>query len=134
MGVRTKFVWNGEGIAKTIENTMVNRLDLAGLTLMNEARSLISRDQPRSGKGARKVGLDPSRPGKPPKRVTGTLHRSIFWALDRQAVKGRVGTPLKYGLFLELGTARMAARPWMITAVRNKIETIKRILSKEIKG
>ncbi len=134
MGTRVNFNWHGDEISKKIEDTMVNRLDLAGFTLMNEARDLVSRNQARAGKGARKVGLDPSTPGTPPKRVTGTLHRSIFWALDRQAVKGRVGTPLKYGLFLELGTVRMAARPWMITAVRNKREAIKRILTKEIKA
>jgi len=133
MGVRVKLNWNGDEASKKIEDTMVNRLDLAGLTLMNEARELVSRDQPRAGKGATKRGLDPSKPGQSPKRVTGTLHRSIFWALDRQAVKGRVGTPLRYGLFLELGTSKTAARPWMIKAVRNKRERIRRILSKEIK-
>jgi hypothetical protein len=134
MGIQAKFNWNGDEIASKIKGTMLDRLDFAGITLMNEARDLISRSQPRSGKGARKVGLDPSRPGTPPKRVTGTLHRSVFWALDRQRGKGRVGTPLKYGLFLELGTSKMAARPWMITALRNKREAIKRILSKEIKS
>lgn len=134
MGAKTKFNWNGPKVFKDIEDTMVNRLDLALMTLKNEARQLISRVQPTKGIGVRKRGTDPSLPNTPPKRVRGFLHSSIFSEIDRSRVKGRVGTPLKYGLFQEIGTNNIAPRPWMSVAMKNKRPRIKSILTKEIKG
>lgn len=134
MGVTTRLTWKGEEIMLKMRDTLVNRVDLAGFMLLNEARALISRDQPR-GKTASgmRTGLDPSKPGTPPKRVTGTLHRSTFWDLDRTRIKGRVGTPLKYGLFLEIGTSKLAPRPWLSLAMKNKRPSIRAILSKPMK-
>lgn len=134
MGTKIKLVWNGPKVFSEIEDTMLNRLDLALQTLKNEARKLISRNQPVVGTGTRKRGTDPSKPNTPPKRVRGFLHSSIFHEIDRKKIKGRVGTPLKYGLFQEVGTRNIAARPWMSVAMKNKRPRIKSILTKEIKG
>lgn len=134
MGVKTKLVWNGPKVFSEIEDTMVNRLDLALMTLKNEARQLISRVQPVVGTGTRKRGTAPSLPNTPPKRVRGFLHSSIFSEIDRQKVRGRVGTPLKYGLFQEIGTKNIAPRPWMSVAMKNKRQRIKSILTRPIKG
>jgi len=134
MGTKVKLVWNGPKVFSDIEDTMVNRLDLALMTLKNEARRVISRVQTTKGVGVRKRGTDPSTPNTPPKRVRGFLHSSIFSDIDRQRVKGRVGTPLKYGLFQELGTRNLLPRPWMSVAMKNKRQRIKSILTKKIKG
>lgn len=53
-----------------------------------------------------------SRPGNPPHRRTGQLARSVASARLQPGVWG-FGTNLKYGRFLELGTGRMAARPFL---------------------
>jgi hypothetical protein len=53
-----------------------------------------------------------SRPGDPPNTDTGALVRSI--ATEKKGKTGaRVGTGIKYGLPLETGTKKMAARPWL---------------------
>ena len=134
MGTKVKVVWNGPKVFSDIEDTMVNRLDLALMTLKNEARRVISRVQTVVGVGVRKRGTDPSTPNTPPKRVRGFLHSSIFSDIDRQRIRGRVGTPLKYGLFLEIGTRNIAPRPWMSVAMKNKRQRIKSIFTRKIKG
>jgi|SRR5690554_3621626 len=53
-----------------------------------------------------------SAPGDAPNTDTGTLVNSI--AVETPQPKTAfVGTSLKYGLWLEIGTGRMAARPWL---------------------
>lgn len=113
-------------VRRKIEDCMADNLDLAGLSTLNVLQKLIGRNQPvkkvgqtiskKSGKkiGGNKVGLNPSRPGKPPKRVTATLQKSYNWS--RVGLKGRLGSPLKYAKFLELGTARMAKRPHLLNS------------------
>ena len=57
----------------------------------------------------------PSSPGEPPRIDTKNLHESIMTEteVERTAVETRIGTNVRYGLFLELGTSKMAARPWL---------------------
>jgi hypothetical protein len=68
----------------------------------------------------------PSAPGEPPAKRTGTLGRSIDQeTLERRRGRGRefigrVGTNVKYGFWLELGTRKMAARPYLRPALRAK--------------
>lgn len=54
-----------------------------------------------------------SDPGDPPNTDTGRLARSIKFEIEGNGLIGRVGTNLKYGAFLEFGTQRMDARPWL---------------------
>ncbi len=78
---------------------------------------------PKKNRGARnpKKGAKPpmqfarSKPGEPPRRDTGKLAQSIFGSQSKALMMGRVGTTLKYGAFLEVGT-----RPYPISARRKK--------------
>ena len=81
-----------------------------------------------------------SRPGDAPAWQTGTLGRSVFHQLtDRKTVI--VGVPAlrskskgadpKYGLYLEVGTSKMAPRPYLRPAVANKRREIQEIFNKE---
>ncbi len=56
-----------------------------------------------------------SAPGQPPAVDTGQLRASVDIGLgvDDLGLFGIVGTPLVKGLWLETGTSRMAARPWL---------------------
>jgi len=75
---------------------------------------------------ARIYGGMRSRPGDPPFKQTGHLRRSIAWEIN--GIVGRVGTNLDYGRFLELGTRRMAARPWLRRSLLEKQAEIQKIL------
>jgi hypothetical protein len=65
----------------------------------------------------------PSKPGEPPRKRTGWLQRNVLYELDEKTLSGRVGITrnARYGLYLELGTRRMAARPWLLATLQ-KVE------------
>lgn len=46
-----------------------------------------------------------SKPGEPPRAITGKLRQSIFQSTDRKRMLGSVGTTLKYGANLERGVS-----------------------------
>lgn len=46
----------------------------------------------------------------------------------------RIGTHLLYGLWLELGTSRMAARPWLRIGLETMRDDISRIITSKMKG
>lgn len=53
--------------------------------------------------------------GQSPAVDTGNLMNSI--SVRSQGLKAYVFTPVEYGLYLEFGTSRMAARPWLRPAL-----------------
>lgn len=61
----------------------------------------------------------PSQPGRPPAVDTGRLRASITHDMgsDSAGLVARVGTDVTYGRHLELGTSRMAARPFLRPAL-----------------
>lgn len=54
-----------------------------------------------------------SAPGDPPASDTGRLLGSIEMVLFDGGLAAEVGTGLEYGRFLEFGTSKMAARPFL---------------------
>lgn len=80
-----------------------------------------------------------SAPGNPPYKQTGHLRRSIAWELvsigvGSATVTGRVGTNLKYGRWLELGTKRIRRRPYIVITLRRHETEIRAILIGGIAG
>jgi hypothetical protein len=63
----------------------------------------------------------PPRGGGPGVR-TGRLRSSITWVVNRdgQGLYADIGTNVIYGLFLELGTVRMPAYPFLLPALRSE--------------
>lgn len=61
----------------------------------------------------------PSEPGQGPGVRTGRLRGSITWRLGRDAVSpyADIGSAVFYAPFLEQGTSRMAARPFLRPAL-----------------
>jgi len=62
----------------------------------------------------------PSLPGEPPRKRTGEGQRSIQFEIDENVPAGRVGVMPggKYMVYLNFGTKRVAARPWVETTLR----------------
>lgn len=61
----------------------------------------------------------PSAPGEPPHKRSSRLFTSITWQLGEDALGlyAIVGTNVEYAEFLEIGTDRMAARPFLRRAL-----------------
>jgi phage gpG-like protein len=93
----------------------------------------------RGGRMYRKPGgvqmYQASAPGESPASASGTLRGSVDF--DVNGLSGRVGTPKKYGLYLEEGTKvggveRMAARPFISAAEKDVSDRIQKELGRKI--
>lgn len=62
----------------------------------------------------------PSAPGQPPKLRTGWGQRNIAYELDQAKGVGRVGVRMgaAYMAYLDQGTRRVAARPWLLATAQ----------------
>jgi HK97 gp10 family phage protein len=71
-----------------------------------------------------------SAPGSPPHLRTNRLRSSIAYEVTEgpRGIEARVGTNVQYALALELGTSRMAARPFLRPALARERARIERIL------
>ncbi len=96
----------------------------------------------RSGTGASRKFHRPSAPGEPPAIDTGILRSSVsheikleglsingFVGSDIDHIRKRsdIGTDVEYGFYLEVGTIKMRARPWLRPALRRSENGILRI-------
>ena len=68
----------------------------------------------------------PSRPGEPPRKRTGWLQSHTLYEFDEETHTGRVGVARNalYGIFLELGTRLMKARPWLLATLKKNFDKI----------
>lgn len=124
--------WNGEALKAKIDAEMRRRLAASARLVSNHAKQLVSVAGTTKVKGRRVYNSNPSRPGEPPHKQTGQLRRSITQQPVTGKLAQRVGTNIEYGRWLELGTANMAARPWLRRALIEKTGEIRVILTRRI--
>lgn len=85
---------------------------------------------PASGQ-TRADGSRASAPGEFPMSDTGRLASNVDMILATPAkMQAKVGTNIIYGAYLEFGTSRMAARPWLERSFRKAAEGV----AKELKA
>lgn len=123
---------------EAVKQAFIRRLRAACIVIQNHAKVLISVPgtgvmhkgrlipTPKGHKGKRIYGAFPSKPGEPPHKQTGRLRGSVTHEVVDMV--GRVGTNVKYGRDLELGTLHIAPRPWLRRAFTEKLADVKRIL------
>lgn len=133
--VRVK--WYGDRVFQTALRNMGNNLDAAAVFVQGKVKASFGSSP--AGKGV-KAGRKPhSRPGHPPNIQTGNLKRNIGWDRGgRGGMTRRIGTGIGgvssvgYAMYLEMGTGKMAARPYLKPGVRNNENQIKRILATKV--
>jgi hypothetical protein len=114
--------WNGDQFMELLRREMMKRLAVAGEAIRAAAvKSLRRTKHPPA-----------SMPGAVPAWRTGYLFRSVFSDPSPANLAVRVGTPVKYGLYLELGTSKMAARPWLRPALLSASKSIVAIMTKPL--
>jgi len=134
-----KVIWKGDRVAQRFNKEMTTRMRKAAIFLQGEVKKSINTGQPVKRVGGTLIGLDPSKPGQPPKKVVGTLFRSIEQdvRVDTLAIVGRVGSNLSYARRLELGftdtdslgrTVNQAPRPYLRPALRRNRRILAQIL------
>ncbi len=123
--------WHGPAVQAQIRAELGRRIDAACIAVENHAKELISTEGTGAGAGRLSYGASPSAPGDPPHVQTGRLRGSI--AHERDGLVGRVGTNVIYGRFLELGTGRMAARPWLRRALGEMSAVVSAIIGRPMR-
>lgn len=76
---------------------------------------------PKSGKTYRRGNVThrASAPGQYPASDTGVLASSVRMIMPSAgSIRGEVGTNVTYGKYLEFGTSKMAARPWLLPSFK----------------
>lgn len=115
--------WQADKVIDRVRAQAAGRLAAACYFLQAEIRQNISVPSRtvsisigRNGKTKKVLGprgSNRSRPGEFPHKDYGTLRTSIAVDVNREALVGRVGSNLPYARYLEFGTSRMAARPFI---------------------
>lgn len=132
-----KLKWYGEKVyADALKQLKING-EGTGMWVHSKITKSISRDQPIKsvGKNRRKVGLNPSKPGRPPKVLHGTLRESLDYRVDvrKNGVDVYIGANTPYARALELGykPRNLAPRPFLRPGLtKNRKGIIKRMTKK----
>lgn len=145
-----RLIWLGAQFNAELRKEIVLRLRLASEVVAGNARKLIRVPWRRKLKGSRtrdantgrfvkggsRIIYEASKPGEPPRtrRYQQGLLGSVFYDVNPILLRSRIGSPMKHGLYLELGTRRMKARPWLKPALNMSLERIKRIATRRLPG
>lgn len=117
---------------RDITQELGRRVEKAAIHLTNKMKEKVNRSQPyhigKGKKGRYYHGEDPSKPGEAPKKIRGDLQRSITYEMAPDKQSAKVGTNLDYGAYLELGTSKMAPRPYIRSTFIEELPTINDIL------
>lgn len=135
--------WFGEQWTREMRDMYRKRMIAAAIYLANVIKADISQSGTlrysvgKSGRFGKTVrNFTHSIAGNPPYMQTGLLRSSIAWELVKggpsNAELARVGTNLLYGLYLEKGTRKMAARPFLEVNLRKHSATISAILTQKL--
>jgi hypothetical protein len=130
--IQSKLTWNGQqarqvvldagwdGLRRAVVffwNTLINVLNVS-----NPGERVKRKRNTKAGvKGSTyTIYPHPSRPGEPPRARTAWLKGHVQYELEKETLSARVGVGLaaRYGLYLELGTRKMAARPWLFSTLK----------------
>lgn len=135
--------WKADFLARERKNVKAAAIFLSSQVKadISQPGTLRTTGQARTKKGRFKRGgntiynFTHSAPGNPPYKQTGRLRASQTWELAGPIqMIGRVGTNVKYGRWLELGTKKMAARPYLRAALQKWGPTLAKILTKQIQA
>ena len=101
-----EFKWYGDKAIKSIDDAISKALEASALVVEGEAKALTPVD-------------------------TGNLRNSITHEVEKN--EARVGTNVEYAPFVELGTVKMAAQPYLNPALEMNKGNIKKIFADALK-
>lgn len=132
MTIETELEWHGEELLTQARAAMRDRLVAAALIVGNHAKRLVSSRYPPA-----------SAPGDPPALRTGQGRASIGYRtsadsrtvepvpIPQESAEGvsvMVGSAVDHMVYLELGTATIAPRPWLRRAAVEMRERVRDVL------
>jgi phage gpG-like protein len=127
--------WNGDEASALVRKKAVGFITRAAITVKRRAQELLSVPGTavsiqKGSKGKRQDNVARSQPGEPPRKQTGRLRASVTDEVDEATLTARVGTNVKYGKYLELGTKRgISPRPWLRRALAEMQSEVNTLLA-----
>lgn len=109
---RSKVKWKGpETVANAYKKMEINAR-AAGMMLEGAVVRKLSVGQPAKRSGSRLIGLNPSRPGEPPRLLHGLLRNSIYHRTlkSKRSIAIAIGANTPYARALEKGNPRATSR------------------------
>jgi hypothetical protein len=130
--IQSRFSWFGDENRKQVLEATWEGLVYATNYFLDRLHDELNVSNPgvrvkrRRGKGSYTVYSSPSKPGEPPRARTGFLKKNVQAEYDQASLSTRVGLNANaiYGLFLELGTRFVAARPWLLATLKKFLPQI----------
>lgn len=137
--IQAKYTWEGDKAAADLKAAVWNGISRAVVffwqkvqeTLNVPARAERKKRLRGPSKGKRRVTyVEGSAPGEPPRKRTGWLQRNTLYDLDPADMSGRVGVAKNavYGAYLELGTERVQARPWLKVTLEKLLPVLREMV------
>ena len=117
--------WHGDEVWGKVNLAVAAKIGEACFLVLAESKRRM-RDDPKTGivyrkPFAKQATWQASAAGEAPAIVSGTLYQSMTTEVSAPTgtgdMEGRVGTNVEYARYLELGTNRMAARPFLAPAL-----------------
>ncbi len=110
--IRARLEWNDDALPKAEEllwQRLVAVTEFAHAQILKELN--ISNPPPHK---------TPSAAGEPPRKRSGFLQGNVQREYDRAALTSRIGVSknARYGVFLDLGTRFVKARPWLFATIK----------------
>ncbi len=124
-------------VMAAVGDEIERNMKVATIFVRDEVKKKLNRGQPtRTLRSGSIIGLDPSKPGEPPKKITAQLMNSIRTKVIRasERITGLVGTNLKKGKWLEYGTSKMKPRPYLRPTIAENRRKIGRIIARGLKA
>lgn len=118
--------WHGDEAIRTIDAASDESVQRAAVYFWERLQDELGVSA-KVGRGTKKKDYAASAPGEPPRKRTGWLQRHVLWLFEQSYHWARVGLSANaiYGLYLEFGTKRMLARPWLFATLRKYQDQIR---------
>ena len=116
-----EFTWKAAEVTKLVQKVMVPKLERIGAELRSHVVKKISAGKTRAD--------GPSKGGDPPHKDFGQLAQEIFHEVDPKELSVSVFTTVNYGFWLEVGTTKMEARPFLRTSLEEMRAQIRKIIT-----
>lgn len=121
--IQAKLTWHGDPVIPALKAAAWEKLARAVVFFWSTLQTVLNVPNPPPYQ-------TPSAPGEAPRKRTGWLASHVLYELDKAGLAGRVGLgpAAKYGLFLEAGTRKMAARPWFLATLKKILPQLEALM------
>lgn len=125
---------NRKNVVNKTREQVIKNMQTATVFVRDEVKKKLNRGQPtRITPSGGIIGLDPSLPGEPPKKITGQLQNSITTqvVVEGNTVHGLVGSTLEKAAPLEFGNkdGTLKPRPYLRPTIMENRDKINQILA-----